>query len=499
MSMDVLKSTTVRTFFVVFPSFLFCVLFSATCNMGQPQQEQSLQKLDLPRTDTIKPIVLTYEGTRPWNFYYIPDIISGVPVNLVQSMRFTIRSEKPVYFMESSFLQIPFILFPGDSLVIETKDDLPVMKSKDRIRTNELQFFVALCKKFGAVRPLMKTTYITKPVTITVRDSIIEHRYAERLNFLESYSYQYKVSDTFLGITKKILFYSRLNEKLNLYYPGFNHNKIVAFYKDSLSNYRKAFKDDSSFLYNTIYQTALLTLIRQSQKRFKTPGLPFLSYSDITTPEIYDLIQKGNLFPEPLRSFIKAELTTKILRREIAQGKDTIELSTLLHQIENDKYKMKLLEMVHKMTGIPQTNNFSDQLLYSLSQNKVIAFSVLLEKNKGNFVLIDLWATWCAPCVASLPESKKLAKRFKNNLSVVFVSLDEDSLQWRDFSTGNLTHQDSYLMRSAFNSAFARHFSINAIPRYMLFGRSGELLDPNCLPPGNNLLIEKLQKLIKEK
>lgn len=41
---------------------------------------------------------------------------------------------------------------------------------------------------------------------------------------------------------------------------------------------------------------------------------------------------------------------------------------------------------------------------------------------KGKFVLIDFWATWCAPCRAAIPELNKLAKKFKKKLVVIGLS-----------------------------------------------------------------------------
>jgi thiol-disulfide isomerase/thioredoxin len=53
---------------------------------------------------------------------------------------------------------------------------------------------------------------------------------------------------------------------------------------------------------------------------------------------------------------------------------------------------------------------------------------------KGKYVLIDFWATWCAPCVAETPALKKLYDLYgAKGFEIVGVSLDETAAPLRDF------------------------------------------------------------------
>jgi thiol-disulfide isomerase/thioredoxin len=44
---------------------------------------------------------------------------------------------------------------------------------------------------------------------------------------------------------------------------------------------------------------------------------------------------------------------------------------------------------------------------------------------KGKVVLLNFWATWCAPCIAEFPELLNLAKNEQNNVILIAVSVDE--------------------------------------------------------------------------
>ncbi len=43
---------------------------------------------------------------------------------------------------------------------------------------------------------------------------------------------------------------------------------------------------------------------------------------------------------------------------------------------------------------------------------------------RGRFLLVNLWATWCAPCVREMPSLERLQARFGNRLSVLAISED---------------------------------------------------------------------------
>lgn len=50
---------------------------------------------------------------------------------------------------------------------------------------------------------------------------------------------------------------------------------------------------------------------------------------------------------------------------------------------------------------------------------------------KGKYILIDVWASWCAPCRIEIPQLKAVYEKFKDkNFDIVSVSLDTDKDKW---------------------------------------------------------------------
>ncbi len=49
-----------------------------------------------------------------------------------------------------------------------------------------------------------------------------------------------------------------------------------------------------------------------------------------------------------------------------------------------------------------------------------------LEKMKGKVIFMNLWATWCAPCLAEMPSIKKLHTEMGSEVAFVILSLDDD-------------------------------------------------------------------------
>jgi len=60
--------------------------------------------------------------------------------------------------------------------------------------------------------------------------------------------------------------------------------------------------------------------------------------------------------------------------------------------------------------------------------------AISLKQFKGKLVMVNLWATWCAPCIKEIPQMEHIRQtNINNNLVVIPISIDEESDQVEPF------------------------------------------------------------------
>lgn len=118
---------------------------------------------------------------------------------------------------------------------------------------------------------------------------------------------------------------------------------------------------------------------------------------------------------------------------------------------------------------------------------------VSLDELKGRVVLIDFWATWCAPCREALPHIRKIAKKFQGQpLVLLSVSLDEDEQKWKDFVAKNEMTWPQY-RDGGFTGPIASLFVVRVIPQTFTIDADGVLQDQHI---GDASVEGKLKKLV---
>ncbi|MDF2692531.1 MAG: thioredoxin family protein [Labilithrix sp.] len=62
---------------------------------------------------------------------------------------------------------------------------------------------------------------------------------------------------------------------------------------------------------------------------------------------------------------------------------------------------------------------------------------ISLDSTQGKILVVDFWATWCAPCKASFPKLEELSKKVGDKVEVVGISVDDEKTGVLDFAKEN--------------------------------------------------------------
>ncbi len=118
-----------------------------------------------------------------------------------------------------------------------------------------------------------------------------------------------------------------------------------------------------------------------------------------------------------------------------------------------------------------------------------------LSSFNGKVILIDFWASWCAPCRAANPYVEKLYKKYKaKGFEVFAVSLDVKKEAWlRAIKKDRLTYT-LVVDGKGWQSPVAERYFVDQLPTNFLLDRSGKIVAINL---EGKALFDKVKSLVQ--
>ena len=209
----------------------------------------------------------------------------------------------------------------------------------------------------------------------------------------------------------------------------------------------------------------ITTQIADFEKRFKT-------LADTT---------KNHILMLYATSFINLEADLNYGKKVVANMEKiapasiyTKQLKDRIGQIEAQVNAQKLQEQKDKNTSI-------GALAPDISLKTPDGVELKLSSLKGKIVLLDFWASWCAPCRRENPNVVALYNKHKDNgFTVYSVSLDKTADPWKNaIKADGLIWPNHVSDLAGWQSSAAALYGVTSIPRTFLINKDGKIVATN--------------------
>ena len=133
-------------------------------------------------------------------------------------------------------------------------------------------------------------------------------------------------------------------------------------------------------------------------------------------------------------------------------------------------------------------------LIFKDHKEKEISFSDF----KGKILLVNFWATWCAPCIKEMPSLDRLETKINGDFDVIAISVDRDGVEKvTDFFDENkISNLEKFF---DIKNSLAKEMNLYGVPTSFFVNKEGDLIgySQGDMEWDNDTVINFINYLIK--
>lgn len=294
------------------------------------------------------------------------------------------------------------------------------------------------------------------------------------------------ISDEYKNNELKNIYYEYLSylNRYQTYHRHFSKNKefkVSENLLDELENIE--LENENDFTFSQYYRNIVSSKLRNTAKK---------------------LIEKDSIANDIAYLKIAAELKTDIIRNKllfdaakygITYTENLEDYYTIFSKNStNDDNNVKIAKDYKKLKALSKG---SPSPKFANYENNAGGKTSLDDLN-GKYTYIDVWATWCGPCIREIPSLKKIEKEFHSeNIEFVSISIDreKDHKKWKKMIVDRSLGGIQLFADKNWESKFIQDYMIKGIPRFILIDPQGNIVNSNAPRPSDKKLVETLKSL----